>query len=194
MNEKKLNKKIKKYGNELPTVDGMVEILKSLPGDSVVEITDKMIVHDITDDGKSLSIINRGNCCNNDCEDQVIGNENHDCVTDHYDTHDKVLETYLDGPGEEVKDAIRHTSSDLLYKHPICYPNTSAQLYEVGSCTPLQQDMIDEIREKNAFMAEVLAEQFRRGLAAMFEYNTQCMYRYGRTMCSIVNSDDKDNF
>lgn len=181
MNEKKIEN-----CKDTPTVNGLIEILKSLPKDSEVEITDEMIIHDITDDGKSLSIINTANC-SHDHEDEVIDNENYDIA------HDKVLETYFNGVEPEIVDAIRHTSSGMLYEHPICFPSPSSRAYEAEINTPLQQDMINEIREKNAFMADVLAEQFRRGLAAMFEYNTQCMYRYGRTMCNIVNPDNKDN-
>ena len=199
MNEKKFNKRMENLdkGN---TVENLIKALKTVPGDCHVEINGSINIKGIDMDGDSATL-NISNL--KDTPAEVTTTETYpdnplSCCEDEdvYEDNDKtnpVLGTYLNGPGEEVRDAIRHTSSDLLYENPICYPNALTQSYEAGALTPLQQGMIDEIRQKNAFMADMLAEQFRRGLAAMFEYNTQCMYMYGHTMCNIVNPDDKDN-
>lgn len=200
MNEKKLNKRMENLDKER-TVGNLISALKTLPSDCHVDINGSINIKGIDVDGDSatLSISNAKDAPAEVVSTETFPDDPFSCCGDKDACEDNckpdpVLATYLDGLGAEVSDAIRHTSSDLLYENPICYPNALTQSYEAGALTPAQKHMIGEIREKNAFMADVLAEQFRRSLAAMFEYNTQCMYMYGHTMCSIVDPDDKDEF
>jgi len=184
MNEKKLNKKMENLDKER-TVGNLISALKTLPSDCHVDINGSINIKGIDVDGDSatLSISNAKDAPAEVVSTETFPDDPFSCCGDKDACEDNckpdpVLATYLDGLGAEVSDAIRHTSSDLLYENPICYPNALTQSYEAGALTPAQKHMIGEIREKNAFMADVLAEQFRRSLAAMFEYNTQCMYMW----------------
>jgi hypothetical protein len=68
-------------------------------------------------------------------------------------------------------------------------PN-SAELNFENMLMPNQLTTLDEIRHHNAYVAECMGELHRREIAALLEYQTQCMAHFGiqtnRSMCAIV--------
>lgn len=203
MNEKKLAKRAEKYDGE-HTVDTLIDVLKTFPKGCPAKINGNITVGDINfdDDGnvvqdsgssttvKISDLTSDANIADEQMEEINCGNQN-DEIENPYDKEHKVIANYLYGNPELFKIA-SHTVSDDLFATSICYPGVNTQLFESAILSPSQKELVDEIREKNMLMATMLAEQYRRGLSAMFEYNLQCMYMYGRTMCSIVDKKDDD--
>ena len=76
---------------------------------------------------------------------------------------------------------------------PVLAPNPEEAEFE-SLLHPDQKLCIDEIRHHNAYVAECLGEMHRREIAALLEYNTQCLAHFGfdtnRVMCQIVAMDD----
>ena len=97
---------------------------------------------------------------------------------------------------QEVLNYIRETSSDTLTSNSLTTPNTHQIKFESDNLRPNQYFMLDEIRQHNMAMAESLGELHRREIAALLEYNTQCLAHFGATtnitMCEIVDAY-KDN-
>ena len=86
---------------------------------------------------------------------------------------------------------IRKTNSDTLIEGPLQTPN-ALEINRECELNPNQYFILDEIRAHNAYMAECLGELHRREIAALLEYNTQCLAHFGletnKTMCDIVDN------
>jgi hypothetical protein len=99
-----------------------------------------------------------------------------------------------------VNNAARDMSSEELYRTPVCYPNQCQIDWEIDTFDQFGSGsmngfVIDNIRRNNAVMADIMAEQYRRQLAAMFEYNLQAnlqMANAVKVMCTRINNDNDD--
>ena len=91
----------------------------------------------------------------------------------------------------EFLNSMREAPTEYLTAHPIATPNNMQIDFESVTLNPNQYFILDEIRAHNAEMAEVLGELHRREIAALLEYNTQCLAHFGvatnKSMCEIVD-------
>lgn len=119
-------------------------------------------------------------CCNDEC----------DCE----DSKNHAMDTHLYGASyvsDEFMKGFRKVGSDRLTDASVMNPITPELLFEKDLLHPMQNDIIGEIRHHNLFVAECMTEMYRRQLAAMLEYNTQCLAHFAvatnKCMCEIVD-------
>ena len=103
---------------------------------------------------------------------------------------DQVMEDHLYGY-EDLIQPTRRVSSDRLTDSPLMIPNKQELDFEDKNLYSPQTMCIDEIRRHNVFVAECMAEMYRRQISALLEYNTQCLAHFGcdtnKVMCRIIN-------
>ncbi len=91
-------------------------------------------------------------------------------------------------------EVIRQMPGDTMMSSPVLAPNSEEANFE-SMLHPDQQLCLNEIRHHNAYVAECLGEMHRREIAALLEYNTQCLAHFGfdtnRVMCQIVALDEE---
>lgn len=94
----------------------------------------------------------------------------------------------------EFGNKVRRASGNELFDSNISYPNSSELNFEGDELAYPQLVQINEIRQHNAYVAELMAEIHRREIAALLEYNTQCLAHLttvsNKCMCEIVNKDN----
>lgn len=198
-------KKINKFKNETPVTKTMepkkgsvgefIEILKQFPADADFELNGNVRVSGVCDDENLTARITPAGgytetesvnnekpcgCCNDEC----------DCE----DSKNHVMDTHLYGASyvsDEFMRGFRKVCSDRLTDAGVMNPITPELLFEKDSLYPMQNDTIGEIRHHNLFVTECMTEMYRRQLAAMLEYNTQCLAHFAvatnKCMCEIVD-------
>ena len=113
-------------------------------------------------------------------------------VQDQIATH--VLGIATNNP--DFLEVIRQMPADHMMASPVMCPNPE-EAEMISMLHPNQQLCLAEIRHHNAYVAECLGEMHRREIAALLEYNTQCLAHFGfdtnRVMCQIVAMDEAIN-
>ena len=187
------------------SVDEFIEILKQFPGDAKFNLNGIASVDGyIGDDHVEARIFNPSTL--NQSEDEPFFNYPEDgCIADEcecnidHEEQNPVMNGHLFGIADTdatfLKE-VRHISADKLTELPVVMPNKNELVFE-GELLELPQLMcIDEIRQHNMYIAECMAEIHRREIAALLEYNTQCLAHFGivtnKCMCTIVDKT-KDN-
>lgn len=191
---------------ESGSVGEFIELLKEFPADSKftlngnVNISDSGIMYDGEPAGvviypseeslnhdypeaehvKDGSIFDKLEVC--DADDEC------DCVIDN-----PVMDGHLYGmidTNPNFVDAIRRVPTDDIIDTPLMMPNRQELQFEGKELLPTQLLCIDEIRQHNMYVAECMAELYRRQIAGLLEYNTQCLAHFGieanKVMCEIV--------
>lgn len=132
-------------------------------------------------------------CSECSCELEKIpyeGNEDlyHNAYTE------AAMDLHLQGIAYENYDylkAIRNTSADNLANGPLLDPNEGELSFERNNLMPYQQELLAEMRAHNASIAESFGELHRREIAALLEYNTQCLAQFAhatnKDMCIIID-------
>ena len=211
----KKNKKFKKTTPVIETreavpgsVGEFIEILKQFPADSKFTLNGSVDIGSVDGGQDTIS------CSNSDpLEDEAVVNAVADLLGVRHECEDGSC-TSCDEPDEEMSyedevmnghifgindsefiDSIRHVSSEYLLTSPITMPNK--EQLNLERQLGLEQFLtLDEIRNHNAFIAENLAEMHRREIAALLEYQTQCLAHFGlatnRVMCDIVDESKKN--
>lgn len=159
-----------KNNNPSGSVGEFIELLKGFPPDAQFTIDGEVSINGIENtDGelKDYSIKSRNNELTNPSLDTIIDD------TKKYDKND-VLYHHMFGE-KEITNAVRAKLSEDLLSDDIMNPYPSQIEYENQNLLVKQQEMFDEIRQKNTIVVENLAELYRRQLAALLEYNTQCL-------------------
>lgn len=202
-------KKNKKFMNEDPvvevesnygpgTIGEFIDLLKQFPADGKFVLNgtadiDIDGIGEFKDECTKATIYPR--------ESQDICNECMDdlderCIADECDTtyEDKVMKAHLSGIARDhhdYLDGIRDAFTDELVESPIMNPNKDQLNFERNDLHPYQARVLDEIRMHNMHVAECMAEMYRRQMAAILEYNTQCLSMItdasNKCMCSIVD-------
>lgn len=86
---------------------------------------------------------------------------------------------------------LRRRASDDLIEMDICKPSDCEKEWEKNVFSPEQLNKIDEIRHKNAVMAESMAEIYRRQISAILEYTLQANLQFtNKTMCTLCDHSD----
>lgn len=186
--------------NAIPgSVDEFIEILKQFPSDAKFTLNGTASVDGFVGDDHIEATIYKPATCNLS-ENDPFFNEPEACITDEckycepHEEENVVMKEHLFGIANgdnEFLDAIRHEPTDDLISSPLMMPNTQELRYEGEFLAPPQIMQIDEIRQHNLYVAECMGEMYRRQIAALLEYNTQCMAHFGlvtnRVMCRIVD-------
>ena len=176
------------------SVGEFIELLKEFPADEKftvngsIGIGDYDTIHYSIEPTKSVD----------EAVLDAINNLSIDDTIDEYDESDNVfMELHKHGIGygnADFADSIRLASTDELLSSPIMNPNTMQIKFE-GVLHPNQYLILDEIRAHNVEVAEALAELHRREIAALLEYNTQCLAHFGintnNSMCEIIDNNKK---
>ena len=109
-------------------------------------------------------------------------------------SEDFIMDAYLFGAAEQDPEfvrMVRHNNGDFLTEAPVMMPNKEQLSYEANNLFPIQNLTIQDIRNHNAMITELMAEMHRREIAALLEYNTQCLANFGaasnKEMCRIVD-------
>lgn len=190
---------------EAKTVGGFKKLLGEFPDDCEFILNGDVEVKGIEVDGKPngsiiISQINNGHypvseeCNSNGLEDTEEFTEN----MDKRDYEDEVMDKHLFGLGYKndlFSNQIREVNAEFLTEAPIMMPNRE-ELNLEKTLMPNQNMTLDEIRYHNAYVAECMGELHRREIAALLEYQTQCMAHFGiqtnRCMCEIVLDHEDD--
>lgn len=209
-----MKKKLKKETPVIETkpVEGSVgefiELLKNFPSDAKFELNGSADILNVEMGGelKDITInpvksFEEAEC---DCEpffdeeaaSRIAGECNCDCDDD---KENPVMGNHLFGfynEYPEFVDDIRHIPSDRIIETPVMMPYKK-ELYFEGDNLKFNQILcIDEIRQHNMYVAECMAELYRRQIAGLLEYNTQCLAHFGaetnKVMCTIVDSINND--
>lgn len=138
-------------------------------------------------------------------KDKAIFKELESCITDECECacdtikENPVMDRHLFGyanENPELMDELRHMPTDRIIEGPVMMPNIQELQFEGRELLPHQVLCIDEIRQHNMHVAECMGELYRRQIAALLEYNTQCLAHFGietnRVMCTIINSDNDE--
>ena len=201
----KKNKKLKEITPVVETVTSepipgsvgsFIELLKQFPEDSKFTIEGAACVG--VDGGGEYEIKSNPNLTKVDMSD---AEEECCCECDNCDeTEDAMLNTiatHVLGIATDNHDflkVIRQMPGDHMMASPVLAPNPEEAEFE-SLLHPDQKLCIDEIRHHNAYVAECLGEMHRREIAALLEYNTQCLAHFGfdtnRVMCQIVSLDEE---
>lgn len=170
-------------------IDGGVLISDDINDETLKAVANSPKVANVTVDSEPFYGLPESFCesCDCDCDtcDLLC------CEGENEETaEDIIMKTHLFGH-DEIARAVRGASSDHLIDAPIMNPNKVQLDFENRELHPYQTSMIDEIRVQNACVVESLTELYRRQLAALLEYNTQCMAhlttRTNAVMCEIVD-------
>lgn len=113
-----------------------------------------------------------------------------DGITEEYE--DITMQNYLFGINDKTFiEGVRMAPAETLMQASVLIPNREQLCYERNHLHPYQNVMLDEIRNQNIFVAEQMAEIYRRQMSALLEYQTQCMAMFAestnKTMCVIVD-------
>jgi hypothetical protein len=109
---------------------------------------------------------------------------------------DSVMKSYLFGrvDNEGYVDNLRHCTTDSILDGSLITPNKTELCFEQRHLYPEQESIINEIRYHNVEMAEVMAEIYRRQMAALLEYNTQVLAHFAtennKIMCVTIDEDE----
>ena len=174
-------------------IDGGVLISDDINDETLKAVANSPKVANVTVDSEPFYELPESFCesCDCDCDtcDLLC------CEEERKKTfEDEVMKYHLFG-GDNMAKSIRHESSDHLTEYPIMLPNKQQLDFENNRLHPAQVDVIDEIRAHNVLVTECLTEMYRRQLAALLEYNTQCMAHFAESsnvvMCEIVDRNKK---
>lgn len=195
------------------SVGEFIEILKDFPADAKFTLNGSVDINGKTDIGDEFNT-NIYKLPDGDCEPvkEPFFNypEAKPCCdfknkeTEPYMTEEEeedmlnfVLSDYTYGLGwddDNFNKYMRSSEADALLKSPVMAPYHKELQYEGKQLTFNQVKTIDEIRQHNIYVAECMAEMHRREIAALLEYNTQCLAHFGvetnKEMCEIVDSDE----
>lgn len=199
-----MKKKFKKETPVIKTVGSVgefIEVLKNFPSDAKFELNGSADIIDAYMNGELKDITIKPfktfDETAQDCE-PFFNYPEEGCITDEceYCDADKnpVMDGYLFGFSDmcpEYLNQIRHATSDSIIESPVMMPDKEELLFEGKELIPNQVLCIDEIRQHNMYVAECLAEMYRRQISALLEYNTQCMAHFGvqtnKVMCTMVD-------
>lgn len=203
-------KENKKFMNPTPVVETkpikgsvgeFIEILKDFPADAKFTLNGNVDINDLNIYGepavatiKPVKSFDDTSC---DCEpffNYPEDSDNDECEDEEDSVEDAIMKSHLFGSDTLAK-YNRGTSSDHLIDYPIMNPTDRQLAYEINNLHPAQVIAIDEIRAHNVCVVEALTEMYRRQLAALLEYNTQCMVQFAsksnKIMCEIVDRSRK---
>lgn len=182
------------------SVDEFREILKQFPGDAKFTLNGTASIDGYVGDDHIEATIYKPSTCNPSENEPFFNYPEEGCITDECECYDDNRNLVMDGHLYGIADAdvtflkeARHVSADQLVETPLMVPTNEELKYE-GKLLALPQVMcIDEIRQHNMYVAECMAEIHRREIAALLEYNTQCLAHFGaitnKVMCTIVDND-----
>ena len=192
------------------SVGEFIEILKDFPADAKFTLNGSVDINGKTDIGDEFNT-NIYKLPDGDCEpvkEPFFKYPEDDYVTDECECcnnegNSLVMDDHLFGIGYKNNgfiNGIRRTSSDNLVEPSVMMPNDNELKYEGTQLAFNQVKIIDEIRQHNMYVAECMAEMHRREIAALLEYNTQCLAHFGaetnKVMCVITDvygDTDEDN-
>lgn len=185
------------------TVEGLIDVLKEFPKDSKFELNGAIKIKDCmtADNGESLSVnISIPAENNNSIGLENINYENDNDAGKFVNGTGELVDNYLYGicpKDNNFLDMIRKSATDTIINSPLTMPNNEESSFEQKYLAPNQCDVINEIRQHNTFIAECLGEIHRREVAALLEYNTQCLAHFGietnKTMCVIADTFNADD-
>lgn len=186
------------------SVGEFIEVLKEFPADGEFTLNGNVNIKGIDNENpdRQVTIYPRESvkkCVCSDCVDKCE-EVPCDCNEDeHHNTTltDDVMGVHLYGIADDNYNylkAIRHTSADNLTNGLLLDPNEHELDFE-RDLMPNQRSILAEIRDHNANVAEFFGELYRRQIAALLEYNTQCIahfaYETNKDMCVIVEHDEE---
>ena len=178
------------------SVGEFIKVLEEFPEDGKFTLDGCVHISDAltADDGENLNVTIYPKEAVPECIDCKSPE---DCVEEKT-YEDKVLDGYFFGLAVDHPEVVldmRAMNGNALTEAGVMVPTKEELAYE-SQLLPYQQDMIDQIRRNNMYVAECCAEIHRREIAALLEYQTQCIARFGvetnRDMCIIVNPEVED--
>lgn len=187
------------------TVGVFKKLLSEFPDDAELELDGIINIHggiELEDGPGTVSITAEYPVKPQDCyseNDEVC--DECECTEsmDKRDYEDIVMDKHLFGIGYKndlFNTQIREVNTEFLTEAPIMMPSREELNLENIDLSPRQNATIDEIRHHNAYVAECMGELHRREIAALLEYQTQCMARFGfetnKTMCDIVMAHEDE--
>lgn len=187
------------------TVGEFINVLQNFPPDKEFTLNGSVSIKGFEIDGDpncSISIYPEGvinkdehphiDCVECDCLECDCENQYSDELIEYAD---KMMDNHYFGiatKNNEYLEYLRGASIDGL---SFTTPNIEQLDFEEKNLTHNQQLLIDEIRANNMCVAEYLGELHRREIAALLEYNTQCLTHFGcvtnREMCRIAAAGDE---
>lgn len=191
------------------SVGEFIELLKEFPADSKFTLNGNVNISDsrMMYDGEPAGVViypseesikhDYPEACEYDKDGSILdklevcaADDECDCVIDN-----PVMDGHLYGKAFEdnaFAKAIRRCHADDIIDTPLMMPNRQELQFEGKELLPTQLLCIDEIRQHNMYVAECMAELYRRQIAGLLEYNTQCLAHFGietnKVMCTMVDS------
>ena len=160
------------------TVAGLITALKNYPEDTKVSVNGAISI-DADNDIPAVSI------------DEVKS-----AIADVASTNE-YLDEYMYGRPADFINNLRKSETEALVSYPKSMPLDYEIEYEKSLPNPYTST-IEEIRSSNIDFVEAMTELYRRQLACIIEYNTQCMARMAGasvdtmvTMCNVVSKENK---
>lgn len=190
-----------KKNYEPGTVGEFIAILNEFPKDAKFNLNGNASISDafMCEDGEPANVVvypkneyPENFDDNNLKEEYYMPNES----TSDKSYEEIALDNHFNGrayDNNEFLKSIRNTPADVLIDANIMIPNMVELGYE-NKLHPYQYQQLTEIRDHNSYVAECMAETYRRQIAALLEYNTQCLahfaYETKRSMCENVGDTE----
>ena len=188
-------KKNKKIGNELynntcncdHSVGEFIELLKEFPMDGKINLNGSISINNIFEDPNAKITIVERNQINN--ENTFINEE----VSNKTNNRNEYSHGISSCDANYLNKVRKAPTNDLI-DHSATTPNDDQIAFENNMLKSHQVNILNEIRENNAYIAECIGEMRRREVLALLEYNTQCLAHFGvatnsAIMCEIVNKN-----
>lgn len=171
------------------SVGEFIEILKEFPMDGKIKLNGSVSISNIFDDPNAKITIAEQNRINNE---NIFTNEELFNETNNRNGYLHDTSSYDDN----YLNKIRKAPTNDLIDHSITTLNDDQIAFENNMLKSYQIDILNEIRDNNAYIAECIGEMHRREILALLEYNTQCLAHFGAAtnsaiMCEIVNKNNK---
>lgn len=175
------------------SVGEFIELLQQFPESGKLTLNGNIDI-DMNEDGDGISIYPKGAFDIAPVE-YYDDNEELDPELAHEAFKNVVMDGYSFGVAcddPKYLHGIRHASADSLTSCSLTSPCSEEIDFEGELLHPHQKGLLAEMRAHNMHVAECLGELHRREIAALLEYNTQCLAHFGAAtnivMCEIVDN------
>ena len=198
MNKKQISKPVVvTKQNAQDPLEALISSLEQLSEiDGVFDMSKPIEITAMTEDGENFSmritknVQNENEFFNVEEANKIAEPIDDDNITEDYE--DITMQNYLFGITDKpFIEGVRMAPAETIMQASVLVPNREQLCYERNHLHPYQNVMLDEIRNQNMFVAEQMAEIYRRQMSALLEYQTQCMAMFAestnRTMCVIVD-------
>ena len=183
------------------SVGELIELLQQFPESGKLTLNGNIDIN-ISEDGDGATIYPKGTLINLNPEynyDDNCDNYNKcngldvDPALEREAFKNVVMDIHRSGLDPVIICEIREKSSGELLADSLLNPCGEEIDFEDKLAGQYQNTLLAEMRAHNAYIAECLGELHRREMAALLEYNTQCLAHFGVStnmdMCRIIDKN-----